>query len=106
LRKTSSKKFKSLFVFGFISDNDKGGFVVSEVYNNLNIVLKEKQDKIAPYFSKYQEWWLILIDHVSYGLTNYDFNQLKSLPKIESSFYKTVILSPSYEKDKLAFIIE
>ncbi|MFO7881941.1 MAG: hypothetical protein R6U52_05345 [Kosmotogaceae bacterium] len=102
----SSKRFSSLYVLGFLSDRDSGGFIVSEIYNNLDIIIQEKQDKIAPFLSKYKEWWLIVIDRVSFGLTEYDFNQLRDLPRIESLFNKTVIISPNYNTDKSAFILE
>ncbi|MBL4568051.1 MAG: hypothetical protein JKY85_08665, partial [Porticoccus sp.] len=68
----SSTRFESPYTLGSMTDLNRGGFVVSEVYKNLQIVLQEKIDKVAPYKEKYEVWWLILVDHIGYGLNERD----------------------------------
>lgn len=88
----SMKRLSSTYVLGMISDHDVGGFVVSEIYKNLNLIVEEKASKIRPYLNKYNEWWLVLIDYISYGLDDLDINQLKGLPMKNQLFSKIVIV--------------
>jgi hypothetical protein len=63
----SSSKFDTLFVMGAHTDMQTGGFIVSEMIRNLEICVIEKTSKIARYKARYPEWWLILVDRISYG---------------------------------------
>jgi hypothetical protein len=49
------------------SDFNKGGWVIPELEKSLNICIAEKTTKIAPYRSRYPEWWLVLVDHMMGG---------------------------------------
>ncbi len=50
------------------SDMDAGGFVVSIYIENINHCISDKNRKIGHAFSKYEEWWLLLIDTMAGGL--------------------------------------
>jgi hypothetical protein len=52
------------FMLGAYADHDQGGFIVSEMIRNLNICITEKAAKIAPYQTRYREWWLVLPDYI------------------------------------------
>lgn len=57
-----------LFMFGGYSDSDAGGFVAAEVIRNLNLCIAEKTVKIAPFRTRYPEWWLVSPDHIGTDL--------------------------------------
>ena len=95
----AERKLNTVYHIGAVLDYDKTCFVVSETYNNLKIVITEKEEKIIPYKEKYQSWWLALVDTIGYGMTDYDINQFKELPAIETYFGK-ILLIPPYEPEK------
>jgi len=95
----SNKKFSSNYVLGIIRDNNSAGFVVGDIYKNLNLIVDEKSFKIAPYLEKYNEWWLVLIDQISYGLNEMDIKELRSLP-IKYNSFKRIIILPPIESEK------
>lgn len=90
----ASKRHESPYVLGSMSDMNSGGFVVSEVYRNLQLVIEEKNKKIAPYKHKYKSWWLVLIDQIGYGMDEEDIESLKELEIERNSWDKVVFVSP------------
>jgi len=92
-------KYESPYILGAFLDNDSGGLVVSDVYNNLRLIIKEKENKIKPYFSKYPTWWLVLVDCIGYGLNDYDMDQLNGM-KIETHLFEKIILLDPLEPTK------
>jgi hypothetical protein len=46
----------NLFVLGSWSDHDSGGFVISEMAENLRIRMAEKSLKVSKVLSRYSEW--------------------------------------------------
>lgn len=63
----AGKTYATALVPGGSSDYDSGGHVVAEMERNLRICVEEKSRKVKPYIAKYPEWWLALVDHISYG---------------------------------------
>lgn len=90
----SSKKYPQPYLLGGYIDIDSGGFIVSEIYKNLKIIIEEKTRKIAPYKSNYQEWWLLLIDYIGIHLSAHDANQLSEIFNIEHQWDKIILVSP------------
>jgi hypothetical protein len=88
------EKYESAYIIGAISDDDKGGLLVKNVYENLKIVIQEKERKIKPYQSKYGIWWLILIDFIGDGLCEYDMKQLNQQKFEDNIFDKIILLDP------------
>lgn len=80
---------------GLIVDYDSGGMVVQLLRHNIEHCLTEKTKKIAPFRTKYPEWWLVLIDHVVYGFDPLDWKQFKDSPRITHSWDRVVLLDPS-----------
>jgi len=60
--------YPNFFLMGGHSDGDSGGWVLHELQKNLQICIDEKARKIARVREKYEEWWLILIDYIGYGV--------------------------------------
>lgn len=82
----STKVFRDHFVLGGYSDHNTGGWLALELEKNIRICLQEKSEKIAKARAKYPEWWLILIDFISYG-------QSESL-HIKHDWNKVIVLNP------------
>jgi len=76
-------------------DEQSGGWVLSEIAANLEHCINEKSEKISPYREKYPEWWLVLPDHIGYGLDEFDQKLLQDEVKIQSgAFDRIVLLDP------------
>lgn len=92
----AGKDHGSFFLLGASSDDDSGGWVMGEVENNLRLCIAEKEKKIAPYRSKYAEWWLILPDHIDYGMDPEDQEAFRTevVPNLRHTFDKIVLLDP------------
>ncbi|MCX6320586.1 MAG: hypothetical protein NTX93_02110 [Bacteroidia bacterium] len=99
----TKRKLSHIYEIGIQSDHDSGGVIVGEIFQNLNIIIKEKVIKIEPYQKKYNEWWLLLIDHMGFGLDDLDISQLRSL-SIETYSFKKVIILPPYNYKKVVII--
>lgn len=92
-------KFESPYVFGGIFDHDHGGLILADIYRNLLIVKKEKEEKIASHFENYSKWWLMLIDRIGYGLKDNEIEQLSSLNITSVYFEKIVFVNPDKPSD-------
>ncbi len=84
------------FVMGASGDNDSGGWVMSEVEKNLRFCIAQKEAKIAPYRERYEEWWLVLADHIDYAMDEEDRPVFRTevMPTITHSFNRIVFLDP------------
>ena len=98
------RKLSRIYEIGIQSDHDSGGIMVAEIYRSLKIIIEEKELKIEPYRKKYDEWWLVLIDHMGFGLTEEEITDLKMLPISDHIFKKIIIIHPY--KFKKAIIID
>ena len=94
------ERFESDFEVMLWVDGNKGGAVVSDLKENIIIGLKEKEEKIAEYFNEFEEWWLILINHISSDIRNQELEILKKeIPK-SKLFKKIIILNLNNTKGK------
>ena len=90
-----SIKWSTYYVLGSYGDNNGGGLIIAELYEALKIAINEKENKISQFFSNFDQWWLILINTITFSLDNYSVVQLMGMPKIEHRFNKILILSPN-----------
>ena len=89
----SATKLNQQYQYGMSSDNDSGGFVVSLIYENLKLIIPEKDEKTSKYRERYSEWWLAIVDKIGYGSSDLDSKQFHNLPKIENSFDRLLLVS-------------
>lgn len=82
------------FELGGICDLDQGGWVLEEIDRNLRICIEEKTKKVAPFHPKYKEWWLILVDHVAYGMSNFARNMFYENVKIQHNWDRVTLIDP------------
>ena len=91
----ASKVHPNLFILGGWSDHDSGGFLVSELAENLKVCIAEKSSKIARVRSRYSEWWLDLDDRIGYGdLGERDRQQVRDLVRLEDPWSKIILVNP------------
>ncbi|MDO8332004.1 MAG: hypothetical protein Q7T36_16180 [Fluviicoccus sp.] len=92
----ASKDHGTFFLFGASSDDDSGGWVMGELEKNIRLCILEKERKTAEYRNKYQEWWLILVDHIAYGIDIEERIKLRiSLNNgVLRSFNKIILIDP------------
>lgn len=88
----------TFYLLGSGSDSDSGGFVLAEVRKNLELCIAEKDQKVAPFRSKYPEWWLILADHIGYGVDSEDNALFAEALAFPHSWQKIVLLDPRNHK--------
>ena len=67
---------------------------MDEIHQNIQLVIEEKNKKITANFSLYDEWWLILIDHITHAMNSQDFERVKQMKLDKLKFAKVIILSP------------
>lgn len=89
----SPQKLQNQYQYGMSTDGDSGGFIVGLIYENLKLIVAEKERKVKKYKSNYSEWWLAVVDTIGYGLTDLDAEQFHNLPKIENSFDRLLLVS-------------
>jgi hypothetical protein len=84
------------FSFGGCSDNDAGGWVLGEVVENLKLCVAEKTAKIMPYRFRYEVWWLVLVDHIDFGVEAQDRALLRERLgyEFQNSWNKIILLDP------------
>jgi hypothetical protein len=91
----SSLSGEPFLIPGGYSDHDAGGWVLHEIWTNLQLCITEKTRKISPYRDKYSEWWLILPIHMLFDRR--DFEELLQNEEFSldaGGFDKIIILDP------------
>lgn len=90
----STLPYSTLFVLIGNSDEESGGWLLDELERNLKITVQEKTDKIARHRAKYPIWWLIMPDHIAYGMDDFDYSLFRDQITVTHSFDKIILLDP------------
>jgi hypothetical protein len=85
---------QSMFVLGGHTDLNSGGMLVGLMRENINHCAIEKDRKVAPVRSKYKEWWLILVDHIGFGLDEDEKDMVKAAMSTLHGWKKIRIIDP------------
>jgi len=88
---------KKSHIYFFSGCNNDFFWIVHELRKNIQTVIDEKNRKIKKNYHLYEEWWLILVDSIIYGLDEEDFEELKNIKLKKKKFSKVMILSPKGE---------
>lgn len=83
-----------MFHVAITSDEDSGGWLLEELERNVRLVIGEKTKKIAPFRNRYPEWWLLLIDHVAFGMTEFDREQWRASVTMQHTWDRVVLVNP------------
>jgi hypothetical protein len=81
------------FLPGGMSNHSEGGFVIPIYTENINHCIDEKNKKIENHKQKYNEWWLILVDHLYNDLESFDIEQIKNNIGNLGKFRKLIIIA-------------
>ncbi|MBL1214357.1 MAG: hypothetical protein HND52_13445 [Ignavibacteriae bacterium] len=92
----AENKFDKVFLTGSILDHDYNGFVNNIYIENIKLCISEKSKKIEKYKQKYQEWWLVLVDHIKLPISESNLKIWKQYLSNTEKFSKILIIS---EKD-------
>ena len=91
----ASSHHDNFFVLGGYIDSNNSGFVGDLLLKNLRICIEEKTRKIAPHRRKHSEWWLVLIDRITYGVVDeHNAELLRKHINSNHGWHKIVLLNP------------
>lgn len=90
----ASNPHGTFFLLGGYSDHDSGGWLLNEIKKNFELCLEEKTRKIEKFKDKYPEWWLVLIDHIGYGLDDFDRERFHDQVRVEHDWDKVILIDP------------
>ena len=82
------------FDLALTNDGDSGGWVLEELERNLNLIIAEKTKKIAIVRARYRVWWLLLVDQIAFGLSEYDRAQFEASIQIRHQWDEVVLVNP------------
>jgi len=91
--KLRSKPLGTFFVLAAPDDNDASGWVVSDIIDNLRLCIAEKTHKIASVYSKYPEWWLVLVNRIDPFLNADDMQEVRAHVPRPSTWDKVILIS-------------
>ena len=83
-----------MFVMAGYSDQQSGGWLLAEMEANIRHCTGEKARKITKVQSRYPEWWLALVDHIGYGLDDFDREMFREKVSIDHSWAKIIVIDP------------
>jgi len=87
------------------SDQQSGGWVISELETNLQHCIKDKTTKIQKYRHRYDEWWLVLPDHISFALDDLEREFFVDQVALHlGGFDKVILLDPRDAKRAFQFL--
>lgn len=89
----AGRKNPHRFRIGLESDFDSGGWTIPLYIENISFCIKEKTNKIQPYYTKYEKWWLILIDFL-YGISGQDISNVLSEIEKPKEWDRIIIIDP------------
>ncbi|UCV13334.1 hypothetical protein [Quatrionicoccus australiensis] len=90
----ASNPHASMFVMGGCSDEESGGWLLSEMETNIRHCASEKSRKIKKVRSKYKHWWLALVDHIGHGLDDFDREMFRDQVSISHDWEKIILIDP------------
>lgn len=82
----------TFYVMAGYSDDESGGWLVAEMEKNLRICISEKTRTVAKVRPRYSEWWLVLVDHIGYGLDDFDRQQFHDQVSLVHDWKKIILV--------------
>jgi len=91
----ASKPHATMFIIGGYSDEESGGWLLTEMDKNIRYCTSEKSRKITSVRTKYGKWWLALVDHIGYGLGDFDRKMFRDQVSIVHDWDKVIVIDPN-----------
>jgi hypothetical protein len=76
------------------SDEESGGWLLSQMQINIEHCVHEKSDKISKVKDRYPEWWLVLGDHIGYGLNDFERDIFRDQVSVVHDWDRIVLIDP------------
>lgn len=80
------------FVFASASDRDSAGWLLDMMQTNLQLCIDEKSKKIDKVRANYQTWWLVLVDMIGLGLSEFDQELFRDSVSIDKRDWAKIML--------------
>lgn len=80
------------FVFASAIDQDGSGWLLDMMQANLQLCIDEKSKKIDRVRSRYPTWWLVLVDMIGWGLSEFDQELFRDSVLVDKGDWAKVIL--------------
>ena len=93
ISKTSTPR-ATMFVMSGCVDQDSGGWLLAIMETNIHYCSSEKARKIAKVRPKYPTWWLALVDHIGFGLDDFDRELFRDQITIEHPWDRIILIDP------------
>ena len=90
----AGKVHSTKYLMAGYSDAESGGAIFAEMEANITYCATEKSQKIARFRSNYQEWWLVLIDHIGFGMNDSDRSMFREQVSVSHNWDKIIIVDP------------
>lgn len=74
-------------------DGQRGGWVIEQLEAAIRHALADKDSKVQAFKAKYRRWWLVLVDHVSWGTDDNDRRLLRKTGPFVHSFDKVFVVN-------------
>lgn len=91
----ASKTYDTYFICSAQDDLDSGGLVATEMLKNIEYCINEKSRIIKDHRIRYDKWWLVLVDRISYDLSDYEISELRSNISLPPDWEKLIIINPN-----------
>lgn len=90
----TSVPHETMFVMAGCSDEESGGWLLSQMQINIEHCIDEKSDKISKVKGRYPEWWLVLSDHIGYGLNDFERDIFRDQVSVVHNWDRIVLIDP------------
>ncbi|PWK46403.1 hypothetical protein [Pleionea mediterranea] len=84
----------TMFVMAGCSDEESGGWLLPQMQINLEHCVQEKLKKISKVKEKYPEWWLVLADHIGFGLDVSERDIFRNQVSVDHNWDKIILIDP------------
>jgi len=91
----AGKAFDQFFVLAGPQDGDAGGWIVSEIIENLKACIALKSTTVARAHAKYPEWWLLLVNRIYPDIDVDDIQEIRLNVVVPDTWRKVIVVSPS-----------
>jgi hypothetical protein len=81
------------FEIAVTSDEDSGGWLIELLEKNIRICISEKTAKVSRVRTRYAKWWLVLVDEIAFGLSDFDRRLFEADVAITHDFDNVVLVS-------------
>ena len=99
----SDKELHHSFNLAISNDIDEGCHVYQAILENTQFCVDSKNTKVHPFRNKFSQWWLLLVDHIDYCLSQDEWNMAVKQITNRSQWEKIIVISPMNQERFIEF---